>query len=70
MNFTTTKTQGWQKHCWEWAKNNEPFELHGVEVIHYRFCDELCAAYQYKFRGFQSGSVFVFEPLQPMASRP
>lgn len=50
MNFTSTKTTGWQRQCWEWAKVKEPFELRDVAKEHLLFCDELCAAYQGSYR--------------------
>jgi hypothetical protein len=50
MNFTTTKTKGWQQHCWEWAEAKEPFELRDVAAENIPFCNELCAAYQGKYQ--------------------
>jgi hypothetical protein len=49
MNFTTTKTKGWQKHCWEWAKAQQPFELREVGTEHFSFCEILSATYQGKY---------------------
>jgi len=61
MNFTTTKTLGWQQRCWDWAKSREPFELHGVSVPNLLFCEELCAAYKYRFSC--NDSIAAFLPL-------
>jgi len=49
MNFTTTKTRGWQKQCWEWAKAQESFELREVNTEHFPFCDALSATYLGKY---------------------
>jgi hypothetical protein len=60
MNITTTKTRGWQQHCWDWAKAKEPFELRDVGTENIPFCDELCAAYQGRYRLSHAGPVAIF----------
>jgi len=65
MNFTTTKTAGWQKDCWEWAKAKESFELRDVAKEHFVFCDELCAAYggQYRLSFVAPVATFTFQAI-------
>ena len=62
MKSTTTKTPGWQKQCWDWAKAKEPFELRDAAKEHLVFCDELCAAYggQYQFSPITAVATFTF----------
>lgn len=64
INSTTTRTQGWQTDCWNWAKANKPFELCGIQKKHLAFCEELSAAYHCKFiaRQFRHESIATFEP--------
>lgn len=65
IHSTTTRTQGWQADCWNWARANEPFELHGVASQHLPFCRELSAACRCKYhsRPFRDEAVAVFEPV-------
>lgn len=64
INSTTTRTQGWQADCWNWAKANKPFELHGVQTQHLPFCEALSAACHCQFyaRQFHNESIATFEP--------
>jgi hypothetical protein len=64
INSTTTRTQGWQADCWNWAKANEPFQLYGVQTRHLPFCEALAAACRCKFhaRQFRNESIATFEP--------
>jgi hypothetical protein len=64
INSTTTRTQGWQADCWNWAKANMPFELYGVGSNHLAFCKALAAACRFKFhsRHFRDEAVATFEP--------
>jgi len=41
IKSTTTRTQGWQADCWNWAKANLPFKVYGVESQHLAFCRTL-----------------------------
>jgi hypothetical protein len=61
VNFTTTRTQGWQRHCWEWARSGQPFLLHGIGAQNLVFCDELRAAYKYYFSCNDSIATFLPE---------
>jgi len=64
INSTTTRTQGWQMDCWNWAKANLPFKLYGVETHHLAFCKMLAKACRCKFssRRFYDEAVATFEP--------
>lgn len=64
INSTTTRTQGWQADCWNWAKANLPFELYGVESQHLGFCKTVAAACRFNFRSrrFHNEAVATFEP--------
>ena len=64
INSTTTRTQGWQADCWNWAKANLPFELYGVGTHHLAFCKALAAACRFKFhsRQFRDEALATFEP--------
>jgi hypothetical protein len=66
INSTTTRTKGWQKNCWNWARLKKPFQLSGVQSAHLAFCQALSAAYRCKFRSrlFRGESVITFEPGQ------
>ena len=50
MRLITTKAKNWQKHAWELAKAGMDFEVMAVDPGHIVFLQELCAAYQCKFR--------------------
>jgi hypothetical protein len=64
INSTTTRTQGWQSDCWNWAKANLPFELYGVEKHHLAFCKAITAGCRFRFhyRRFHDDLVAMFEP--------
>lgn len=64
IHSTSTRTRGWQADCWNWAKANEPFELHGVTRDHMPFCRELSSTCHCKYRSrtFRNEAVAVFEP--------
>jgi hypothetical protein len=64
IHSTTTRTQGWQADCWNWARANEPFELYGVGTQHLQFCQALSTACgcQFHSRQFHDEAVAVFEP--------
>ena len=64
INSTTTRTQGWQADCWNWAKANMPFELYGVGTNHLEFCKALAAScgFQFHSRQFRDEEVAIFEP--------
>ena len=61
MNFTTTDMEGWQKDCWAWSKARKPFKLHAVKGKHVVLCEELAAAYQYRFSLNDSVATFLPE---------
>jgi hypothetical protein len=65
INSTSTRTQGWQMDCWNWAKSSLPFKLYGVESHHLAFCKAVAAACRCKFysRRFHDEAVATFEPL-------
>lgn len=50
MNVITTKGRGWQKRCWDSAKAGEAFEVLSLEHKHVLFLQELCVAYDCKFK--------------------
>ena len=50
MNVVTTKVKGWQKRCWEFAMEGKGFEVTGVEWKHIHFFQELCGAYNAKYK--------------------
>lgn len=50
MNIITTKGKGWQKRCWDLAKAGEAFEVLSLEQKHVLFLQELCVAYDCKFK--------------------
>lgn len=52
MKVIITSVRGWQKRCWEWAKEGEKFEIDGVSLRHLHFIKELCAAYYYEYKLF------------------
>jgi len=64
INSTSTRTQGWQADCWNWARANEPFELYGVETQHLPFCQELSEACRCKYQSRQAHdeAVVMFDP--------
>jgi len=64
INSTTTRTQGWQADCWNWAKARLPFELYGVETQHLTFCKALSTACRCRFhsRQLHDEAVATFEP--------
>ncbi len=64
IKSTTTRTQGWQSDCWNWAKANLPFKLYGVESQHLAFCKTLAKACRCQFysRQFRDEAVATFEP--------
>ena len=64
INSTTTRTQGWQADCWNWAKASLPFELYGIQTHHLAFCQALSSACRIKFhsRRFHDEAVARFEP--------
>ena len=41
IHSTTTRTQGWQADCWNWAKARMAFELYGIQTHHLAFCRAL-----------------------------
>lgn len=47
---TTTRIDGWQKLCRQWAETRESFELHSVGEGHLAFCKQLCEEYAYECR--------------------
>jgi len=64
LNSTTTRTQGWQTDCWNWAKARMPFELYGIQTKHLAFCRTLSSACHVRFhsRRFRNQAVALFEP--------
>jgi hypothetical protein len=64
INSTTTRTQGWQADCWNWAKARIPFKLYGIREQHLAFCRALASACHVTFRSrqFHDQAVAVFEP--------
>jgi len=60
--ITTTKTEGWQTICQNWAQARESFEIHGIGAKHLAYCKELCDSNQYQcryqFRNLNSAAVF------------
>jgi hypothetical protein len=63
--FTTTRTDGWQKICRQWAEAGEAFELHGVGAGQLAFCKELCEehGYECRYESHNSLSAAVFVPM-------
>jgi len=64
IKSTTTRTQGWQADCWNWAKANLPFKVYGVESQHLAFFRTLAKACRCRFysRQFRDELVATFEP--------
>ena len=64
LHSTTTRTQGWQADCWNWAKARMPFELYGIQTHHLGFCRALSSACRLQFhsRQFRDEAVAMFEP--------
>jgi hypothetical protein len=64
IHSTTTRTQGWQADCWNWAKARMPFELYGIQTHHLEFCRALSSACRLRFhsRQFRDEAVAMFEP--------
>ncbi|HEY5233802.1 MAG TPA: hypothetical protein VIK35_09745 [Verrucomicrobiae bacterium] len=64
IHSTTTRTQGWQADCWNWAKARMPFELYGIQTHHLEFCRALSSACRLQFhsRRFRDEAVAMFEP--------
>jgi len=64
IHSTTTRTQGWQADCWNWARESKPFELHGVESQHLPFCREVSKTCNCKYHSHtvRDEAVAVFEP--------
>ena len=64
LHSTTTRTQGWQADCWNWAKARMPFELYGIQTHHLGFCRALSSACHVHFhsRQFRDEAVAMFEP--------
>ena len=64
LHSTTTRTQGWQADCWNWAKARMPFELYGIQTQHLEFCCALSSACRLRFhsRQFRDEAVAMFEP--------
>jgi hypothetical protein len=64
INSVSTKSAGWREKCWAWAEAKQPFKIHDMEALHFMFCQELCAEYDYIYdyhcRGAES--VARFEP--------
>lgn len=44
----TTRTEGWQAICLQWAQAREPFEVRGISARHLSFCRDLCERFNYK----------------------
>jgi hypothetical protein len=67
VNFTTTKSKGWEQKCKEWADANESFEIHSIESSHFTFCQNFCARhnYQYQFQIRAGEYVAIFTPPPP-----
>jgi hypothetical protein len=64
IHSTTTRTQGWQADCWNWAKAKMSFELYGIQAQHLAFCRALSSACHVRFhsRQFHDEAVVTFEP--------
>ena len=64
LHSTTTRTQGWQADCWNWAKARMSFELYGIQAQHLAFCRALSSACHVRFhsRRFHDEAVVPFEP--------
>jgi hypothetical protein len=67
IKVTTTKTEGWQAKCLDWAVAEEYFEIQGIGARHLAFCKELCDIFSYECLYESAGkkSTAVFTPLPP-----
>lgn len=64
VKITTTGTVGWQKKCWTWAQEREPFEVHDVKAKHLAFCKEICGEFHYECQYDSRGeSAAIFTPI-------
>jgi hypothetical protein len=65
LNSVTTKTDGWEKKCRDWAEFRQSFEVHDLGAAHFMFCQEICTQfdYAYKYRCRGSDSIAKFEPI-------
>lgn len=54
----------WTGDCERWAHAGEQFEVHKVEVQHFRFCHQFCVVhnYHYRFQNQALGLVAIFTP--------
>jgi hypothetical protein len=64
INSVSTKMPQWQKRCWEWAEAKQRFEIRDIEAMHFMFCQQICAEYDYsyEYRYRRSESVAQFRP--------
>ena len=60
----TTRTQGWQTTCRQWASSGESFEIHDLGAANLAFCQELCETYNYECHYQSHGSkIAMFTPI-------
>ncbi len=60
--FTTTRTEGWQTKCLDWAAAGDVFEVHGVGARHLAFCKEICDIFHYECAYESPKRTVVFTP--------
>jgi hypothetical protein len=64
-----TNTEGWQVACWDLAKTNRRFYVHGYKKPHKTFIEELAFTYEYHLE--MVGKKVVFHPgAAPNQARP
>lgn len=64
INFTTTQSMGWVGQSEQWAQVCQQFEVHKVEVQHFRFCHRFCVLHSYhcEFQSHALGLAAIFTP--------
>jgi len=65
INSVSTQTSGWQEKCWNWAETRQSFEIRDMQSVHFMFCQEICAEYDYtyQYRCQRSESAARFKPI-------
>lgn len=55
---------GWVRQCEQWGLAYQRFEVHKVEVQHFRFCQMFCMLHDYhcEFQSHALGLAAVFTP--------
>lgn len=47
IHSTAISDADWRKHCLEWAKAKQEFQVLDYDGDHFRFCERLCIEYGY-----------------------